>query len=678
MSKHTIIGIIILMSISLLGVVGLQLYWINDAIKVKQEQFDRSVNEALASVVQKLETREAVSLVKDQIGAVSTDTMIRAEGKALPPVLAVKKKHAPTPRPAKGATAEQPQHLPVSKQQTEEQAMALHKADSLHLYKREAGKTDRPISVMARPVLRARATTFRTDSAKNAFVYWYGNTHIVRARPDSALSFSTTAKPPTNYLFQVSADTIRLSAKSIDSLKAMANGFAAISPEDIASILVRRDSIFIVKQPRVVEFRQVHKPAAAMAISGEATGKSAVTVIAAKPVAPRVKDQKKDVRLPASVDLQKIAHRKNKLNEVVEKMVVEYVAKDAPLQERLNLGALKRLLQTELLSKGINVDFGYYVITGNRDTLAAYDAVHAGMVPFSRYKTSLFPNDIFEKPDYLSVYFPNRDAYVLQSLWGMLSLSALFTLVIVTTFGTTIHVIYKQKKLSEMKNDFINNMTHEFKTPIATISLATDAVANPKVYQQPDKIKYYADIIRQENKRMNKQVENVLQIALLEKNQFRMHLQQVDVHLLIQRAFESFRLQVEERAGQIRLQLNAMQHELQSDEVHLYNVICNLLDNANKYSPASPEINLTTQNLAGGLVIAVEDKGVGMTKETQKRVFDKFYRVPTGNLHNVKGFGLGLSYVKAIVQAHHGQVRLKSDPGKGSRFEVFLPLRNMS
>ncbi|MDX5480683.1 MAG: HAMP domain-containing histidine kinase [Hymenobacteraceae bacterium] len=174
---------------------------------------------------------------------------------------------------------------------------------------------------------------------------------------------------------------------------------------------------------------------------------------------------------------------------------------------------------------------------------------------------------------------------------------------------------------------------------------------------------------------MNAQVENVLQIALLEKNDYKLNFRTVDVHALIERAIDSIRLQVEERLGKISVQLNAMQHQLRSDEVHLFNVICNLLDNANKYSPAAPEIRLVTQNVEGGLVIAVEDKGVGMSKDTQQRVFEKFYRVPTGNLHNVKGFGLGLSYVKAIVQAHQGQVRLKSEPGKGSRFEIFLPLQ---
>ncbi|HEY4651498.1 MAG TPA: HAMP domain-containing sensor histidine kinase, partial [Pontibacter sp.] len=191
-----------------------------------------------------------------------------------------------------------------------------------------------------------------------------------------------------------------------------------------------------------------------------------------------------------------------------------------------------------------------------------------------------------------------------------------------------------------------------------------------------DKIKYYTSIIRQENKRMNAQVEKVLQTALLEKNEFRIKFEPVDVHQLIARAIECIRLQVEQRLGTIDVQLHALKHELRSDEVHLYNVICNLLDNANKYSPAAPEISLSTRNADGGILIAVSDNGMGMSKDAQQRVFEKFYRVPTGNLHNVKGFGLGLSYVKAIVQAHHGNIRLWSEPGKGSRFEIFLPFRN--
>lgn len=384
------------------------------------------------------------------------------------------------------------------------------------------------------------------------------------------------------------------------------------------------------------------------------------------------------MKLPGSKtnasSIEKAAVKKEKLNDVVQKMVVEYVVKDEPLQSRMNLHHLPVLLKTELQQQGIQLDFGYWVVSGQSDTVAARNVKELHNRTLPQYRASLFPNDIFEKPDYLGLYFPDSKTYALKSLFGMLALSALFTLVMIATFGTTIHIIYKQKKLSEMKNDFINNMTHEFKTPIATISLATDSITNPKVFENPDRVKYYTGIIRAENKRMNAQVENVLQIAQLEKNEFRMNLQPTDVHALIIKAIEGIQLQVEQRLGQVTVQLNALQHELRSDEVHLFNVVCNLLDNANKYSPATPEINLTTRNVTGGIVIAVEDKGIGMSKETQQRVFEKFYRVPTGNLHNVKGFGLGLSYVKAIVQAHRGDIRLKSELGKGSRFEIFLPI----
>jgi two-component system phosphate regulon sensor histidine kinase PhoR len=243
------------------------------------------------------------------------------------------------------------------------------------------------------------------------------------------------------------------------------------------------------------------------------------------------------------------------------------------------------------------------------------------------------------------------------------------------SFWYTIQVIFRQKQLSEIKNDFINNMTHEFKTPIATISLAADSIGSPVVMGNPDKIRRFIDIIRQENRRMNSQVERVLQMALIDKKDFELKITEVNVHDLVLQAVDNFSLQVEKREGIIRTELLADKPVIEADATHLTSVIHNLLDNANKYSPEKPDITVSTRNVPIGIEITVTDHGMGISKEARKHIFDKFYRVHTGNIHDVKGFGLGLSYVKAIMVAHKGLVDVKSEPGKGSSFSLTLPRR---
>jgi len=224
-----------------------------------------------------------------------------------------------------------------------------------------------------------------------------------------------------------------------------------------------------------------------------------------------------------------------------------------------------------------------------------------------------------------------------------------------------------------MKTDFINNMTHEFKTPIATISLATDSILSPKVISSHDKIRRFAGIIKQENKRMLGQVEKVLQMAVIDKRDFDLTLADVDLHSVIDKAIENATLQVQRRGGSIKRELVASKAFVRGDQTHLSNVIHNLLDNANKYSPDAPDISVRTRNVSGGVEVIVEDHGVGMTSDSRKQIFDKFYRVHTGNLHDIKGFGLGLSYVKAITDAHSGKIDVSSRLGEGSSFILYLP-----
>ena len=249
-------------------------------------------------------------------------------------------------------------------------------------------------------------------------------------------------------------------------------------------------------------------------------------------------------------------------------------------------------------------------------------------------------------------------------------------LIIIISCGFTVFMLLKQKKLSEMKNDFINNMTHEFKTPIATISLATDAIIDPRIMDDKEKLRRYVLMIKEENTRMNLQVQNVLNAATMDKGDFKLQMAPFNAVKAIEKLIERFRLQIADRNGRLNLVADAENFTIHGDEIHFENLMNNLLDNACKYSIDAPEINVKAYNQNNSMVIEVEDHGPGMSRETQKKVFDKFYRVSTGNLHDIKGFGLGLSYAKAVVTAFHGTIEVKSELRKGSIFTITIPLYN--
>lgn len=358
-----------------------------------------------------------------------------------------------------------------------------------------------------------------------------------------------------------------------------------------------------------------------------------------------------------------------------------------PIVERIQLDKLDKYLRQELKDRGIETDFKYGVYSNRKRSFVIADGHYVVEDPITQptrqgyknlytspYRVSLFQKD-GTPPGLLMVYFPNRGSFVWGSVWQFLVAAILFIALIMGTFGWTMYIVLRQKKLSEMKNDFINNMTHEFKTPIATISLAADSITSPMVLADSDKIRRFANIIKQENRRMNEQVEKVLQMAKIDRRDFNLKMEAIDMHELIQVAVNNIRLQVSQRGGTIETHLEAPQATIQGDRTHLTNVIHNLLDNANKYSPEKPKIVVRTRNANSFLEVMVQDHGIGMSREARKHIFDKFYRVPTGNVHDVKGFGLGLNYVKAMVEAHHGTISVKSELGKGSTFLLRFPAR---
>jgi len=282
--------------------------------------------------------------------------------------------------------------------------------------------------------------------------------------------------------------------------------------------------------------------------------------------------------------------------------------------------------------------------------------------------------DNITKEEFLVVIVPHQSAIVFKEIFWFIMGTILFTIIITTAFFLTIRTLLAQKKISEIKTDFINNMTHEFKTPIATISLAIDALKNEKVIADPTKSEYFISVIKSENKRMNKQVESILQASLLDNKEIQLNRKLISAHQLIQQAVDNSMLSLQEKNGKIATNLEASSDVIFADELHFSNIINNILDNAIKYSkPEGVTIKLYTESKGKDIKIVISDDGIGMSKDTIKQIFEKFYRAHTGNIHNVKGFGLGLSYVKSVVEAHKGTIKVESNLGVGSRFTILLP-----
>ena len=364
----------------------------------------------------------------------------------------------------------------------------------------------------------------------------------------------------------------------------------------------------------------------------------------------------------------------NRFGNIMVKMIKEFKNIDQPIQHLLHNANLNEIIESNLADNGIHIPFTYAVMHG--DSIVDDFSSENFVLSANSFKVNLFKNRLFDKSAQLAINFEGKRHYILKSMWVMLSISALFTLIIILTFGGTLYYMLRQKKLSEMKNDFISNMTHEFKTPISTISLAVDSITHPKIIGDKNQINHYADIIRKENQRMNKQVENVLNTALGEKGELEFHKSELDLNELIKKIPDRMKLQLEANNAELKLKLCNDPLMAFVDEMHVQNAICNLIDNAIKYNQNAPLIIISTKHNNGFCEINVTDNGIGMNSETQKKVFDKFYRVQKGNIHTIKGFGIGLSYVKAIVNAHKGLISLKSKLSEGTTITINIPEKN--
>jgi len=344
------------------------------------------------------------------------------------------------------------------------------------------------------------------------------------------------------------------------------------------------------------------------------------------------------------------------------------------IENRLNFIALDSMISMELKDNGISTPYEFGVYSPMRNVMVSEKTgkYHKELLE-EGYAFNIFPRDLFMTPEYLMIYFPDQDSYMMSQMTWILAISFVLLLVMGSIFYYTVSTIIKQKRLSDIKNDFINNMTHEFKTPVSTIALACEALNDKDVKSEECVRNNYINIINEENKRLGTMAEKILQTAVLDKGQIRLNYELTDVHKLLSEVVKNMKIQIHARKGEIYKEFEAKDYYVRADKTLLVNVFTNVIDNANKYSPEAPIIKVKTRNVANGILICIEDQGIGISKANLKKVFEKLYRVHTGNIHNVKGFGLGLHYVKTIVEEHGGHVSVESELKKGTRVKVFLP-----
>lgn len=680
------------MSLSLVGLIGFQGYWIHHAVQMEEEIFDRNVNDALHQVVRTMETREAIQFLKKEapqlraaaLSSVATPVTVTNE-KVPPPKALQKRKIALTPKPAQEKDLN-PQRI-SGRTTTYTNAIsgeniALSIPEIVPLNSVPALESPDKIVIKGRGSKKTSTVKFGKSSLDSVVIWRLlaaqsnqmdtikisaRNFEVAKARLDTSLfvrmaldSLSHTMKMEVlNMVPTTSIRSVRVNGKVVNIFTDSSfTGYQA--GKNFRSITLATDPNTIrffsrsgsQKEVIMQEIKKAQPPA---------------------PAKPPFTQQKIQPATREQVNAQKTEAKIQHLNQVMEKMAAEYVRKEKPLRQRLQELQMTKLLAQELKNRNIQTPYLLELDIKEEPTYVFASQTSVPTILENAYQVKLFPNDVVTAPSFLKLHFPNRKAVVWQNLVIPTFMSGVFTLIILATFSFTLSTILRQKKVSEIKNDFINNMTHEFKTPIATISLALDALVNPKVRKDEVRVDYYARIIKDENRRMHQQVEKVLQTAQMDRNKLQLAFEPIDVHELIKKAAEPFQLHIEKREGQLDLKLDAANPMVWADPSHLSNIIANLLDNANKYSPDAPAILVQTAMISNGLHISVEDQGVGMSREAQKRVFEKFYRVPTGNVHNVKGFGLGLSYVKTMTEAHGGSVHLRSELGRGSKFTIWLP-----
>ncbi|MFP5079070.1 sensor histidine kinase [Pedobacter sp. JCM 36344] len=613
MKKRSLWLITSLMTIALLGVFVMQLYYIREAYNLKSQLFEHDVNEVLNSVVNKVQKRYAANHISKKDAEVRQERERDFRDKAQQIVDFKENFRA----------AEEERKFRQKKRIFDD----LNTRDSLI---RETFLDPRRISEDVFLDI-SRNDTKGQSPLKVQVDLWRDEFGVIKGG-----SINQTIEPTVK---QVKPRAFSLNSNDLpDSLRYLA--------------IDRQSSRFIT-----ITLEQVR---AEMALKFKIEDKIAEQ---------RYRDGLKDF-MDDTVALN--GTNLNYLADLEKEMRQKYV----PIARRVNREELDTLLKKELLNRNITLNYDFWLKMANKDSLVyrkASTAVEESLQA-NTFKTTLFNKDIFGDPGVLYVNFPNKNSLILGNMWTTMASSAGLLLVLVFIFSYTLYAILRQKKISEMKTDFINNMTHEFKTPVATIMIASEALKDPEIIEDKKRISRLAGIIYDENVRLGNHIERVLSIARLEKKELKLEEAEVNLNDLVMVVLDSMDLQLQKKAAKVELALDAIAPIVVGDELHLSNVLYNLIDNANKYSTEQPRITIKTRNTAKGIVVSVADEGIGMTKEQSKRIFDQFYRVPTGNLHDVKGFGLGLNYVQDIITQMGGNIKVHSEKDKGTEFIISLPL----
>lgn len=385
-----------------------------------------------------------------------------------------------------------------------------------------------------------------------------------------------------------------------------------------------------------------------------------------------IKDE--DVDAVEAYYLGQLSDPSSHFNKLAIQLEAEFTSRQIPIEKRFDAETIERVMKRTLISFGIDMAFEFAIVNDeNMDVKIASNNFDISRLEHC-YKYNMIPGNVMENPNLFLVDFPDKKNAIFASIYSQVILSLLVSILFIVTFGVAIFSILRQKKLDSIKTDFVNNMTHEFKTPIATIKLAATAIKSPQVIENKETISGMAEVILQETSRMTQHVEQVLQIATLDRNGLKLNLTDEDANAFVRDVASNMELQVTQKGGHLTIDTCDGEVHIQMDAVLMTTVLMNLIDNAIKYTKEAPEIHVSTYTKGDRFFFAVKDNGIGMTKDAQSKVFDRFYRASTGNTHNVKGFGLGLNYAKEIVLAHHGLISVNSTVGKGSTFTVNLPL----
>jgi signal transduction histidine kinase len=708
MNKKLFIGLVLLMSLALLGIIGMQYFWFRNSIRVKQAELNLSVNEAMRNTALKLENRETLqkllaSLNKNDSSAVKKPARLAPQKTFLKTLANNRDNKKPALKGKdndQGATLDSNEKnlqslLPDEKYSTfsginkkfsiniDSVAFAEEMREQMYRYA-EHLRHDRDEKMLQSKIEAQNDSIKRLNRGRTGVM-------VIAVKP---------VPPKRSKIFIDGKEIREPSLNDVMTLRKVIGDYYRSRPNNLPNFPNRQSPVDAFRaelnryKGQIPDSLLKHKLDSFIRISYNSPGRHlsrAEINEFEKRFDQQIKKQGlkyNNIHFPFfddgrfhggrlfSLEDTQVQNRIKHLTAIIDQIILEVSTDHSLVSKRLSTKLVDSILVNELKNNGVNLKPEYAVYNDLKKRQSSISSPGYVTAVAPDYMTRLFPNDLFGSPYSLKVQFKNMDAYILKSMSFMLSMSVLLTVFLILAFIIALWAIVKQKKISEIRSDFINNITHEFKTPISTIGLAIDSIDNPKIIDNKKQVKYFTQIIREENYRMNQLVENVLRAALLDRKNLKQNIDVVDLHELIHRAVNHTQLQIESRNGSLALHLDAEKSVIEADATQVLNAIMNLLDNAIKYSKDAPEINISTRQSGNRIICSIEDKGIGMSHEVQRKIFDRFYRYTDGNIHDVKGHGLGLAFVKAIVDAHNGRISVESELGKGSRFEVIIPLKS--